>query len=105
MDVDLSTTPQRQEQAATSGCGGGCGCGGHAVTTDVLDVRVIPHSVRRATVLAAIGAVQPQASLRLLAPHDPVPVLDLVSATYPDEFAWTYDSTGPETWAVLLTRR
>ncbi len=105
MDVELSTTPQRQEQAATSGCGGGCGCGGHAVTTDVLDVRVIPHSVRRASVLAAIGAVQPQSSLLLLAPHDPVPVLDLVSATYPDEFGWTYDATGPETWAVLLTRR
>ncbi len=105
MDVELSTNPQRQEQAATSGCGGGCGCGGHAATTDVLDVRVIPHSVRRATVLAAIGAVQPQASLLLLAPHDPVPVLEMVTATYPDEFAWTYDSTGPETWAVLLTRR
>ncbi len=55
MDVELSTDPQRQEQAPASGCGGGCGCGGHAATTDVLDVRVIPHSVRRATVLAAVG--------------------------------------------------
>lgn len=105
MDVELSTYPQRQEQAPTSGCGGGCGCGGHVEDADVLDVRVIPHSVRRATVLAAIGAVRPSSSLVLLAPHDPVPVLDLVSASYPGEFGWTYDATGPETWAVRLTRR
>lgn len=105
MDIELTTTPQRPEPAPTSGCGGGCGCGGDAVASDVLDVRLIPHSVRRASVLAAIGAVRPGSSLVLLAPHDPVHVLEQVGATHPDEFGWTYDALGPETWAVRLTRR
>ncbi len=105
MDIELTTDPQRHEPVATSGCGCGCGCGGDAVAADVLDVRLIPHSVRRASVLAAVGAVRPRASLVLLAPHDPVPVLEQVSASYPDEFGWSYDATGPETWAVRITRR
>ena len=105
MDVELTTTPQSHEQAIASGCGGGCGCGGAVETVDVLDVRLIPHSVRRASVLAAVGAVAPRASLVLLAPHDPVPILEHVSAAYPDEFSWVYDAAGPETWAVRITRR
>ncbi|HET7899891.1 MAG TPA: DUF2249 domain-containing protein [Candidatus Nanopelagicales bacterium] len=105
MDVSISTSPQPLETTSSSGCGGGCGCGGDAVAADVLDVRLIPHSVRRASVLAAIGAVRPSTSLVLLAPHDPAHLLEQVGASFPDEFGWTYDAAGPETWAVRLTRR
>jgi len=105
MDVSISTSPQPLETASSSGCGGECGCGGGAAAADVLDVRLIPHSVRRATVLAAIGAVRPQSSLVLLAPHDPAHLLELVASTYDDEFSWVYDAAGPDTWAVRLTRR
>lgn len=86
-----------------SGCGGNCTCGAE-VTEDVLDVRLIPHSVRKASVLGATDAVEPGSSLVLLAPHDPLPMLAALEQRSPGAFTVAYDERGPQTWKIRLTR-
>lgn len=83
-----------------------CGC--HEVSPagwPELDARLVPHKIRHATVFGALDAVAPGASLVLLAPHDPVPLLDQLQAREPDAFAVDYLDRGPETWRLLITRR
>lgn len=108
MDHDLPDPVVGRDAAApTGGCGGGgtCGCGARAAEdAPVLDVRAIPHAVRHAAVLGAISGVPSGGALVLLAPHDPLPLLRELEEREPAAFAVGYDSAGPETWAVRLTR-
>lgn len=90
---------------ATGGCGGGtCGCGAARAEVPVLDVRTIPHAVRHAAVLGAVTGVGLGDQIVLVAPHDPVPLLRELEERAPQAFAVGYDSAGPDTWAVRLTR-
>lgn len=85
---------------------GACGC--HEVDPvgwPELDARLVPHKIRHATVFGALDAVAPGAALVLLAPHDPVPLLDQLQRREPDAFAVEYLARGPETWRLQLTRR
>lgn len=88
-------------------CGGhGCGCGHRdAGEEPELDARTIPPEVRPATLLSAIDAVAPGASLVLLAPHDPAPLLALIEQRDPDAFAIEYLERGPEVWRLRFSRR
>ncbi|MFA6576379.1 MAG: DUF2249 domain-containing protein [Nocardioides sp.] len=84
---------------------GACGC--HEVDPagwPELDARLVPHKIRHATVFGALDAVAPGASLVLLAPHDPLPLLDQLQRREPDAFSVDYLARGPETWRLLLTR-
>lgn len=69
-----------------------------------LDVRDVPHAIRHATVFGAVGAVPVAGSLVLVAPHDPLPLLDQLEDREPGAFSVTYDQRGPDAWRVRLTR-
>ncbi len=88
------------------------GCAGHSCScADVdspgypeLDVRSIPHLIRHATIFGALESVQPGAGLELVAPHDPLPLLDQVNQRWPGAFAVAYTERGPEVWRLTLER-
>lgn len=82
---------------------GGCGCGGHDDNAPELDVRLIPHAIRHATVFGALSAIPAGGSLVLVAPHDPKPLLAQIA-----EREWpvtvTYLDEGPDAWRLRITR-
>lgn len=81
---------------------GGCGCGEHDSGIPSLDVRVVPHAIRHATVFGALAAIPDGGSLDLIAPHDPKPLLMQIAQREPVEV--TYLQEGPEAWVLRLTR-
>ena len=104
MDITITSQDDTISATPSGGCGGNCACGESAEETPVLDVRSIPHSIRHATVLGAVGSIAPEASILLIAPHDPLPLLREIDDREPGAFAVTYDERGPESWLVRLTR-
>ncbi len=90
---------------AKPGTGGGCACGGHDEAVPLLDARVIPHAIRHATVFGALTAIAPGFSMDLMAPHNPVPLLNQIEERHPGVFAVSYVTEGPEDWVVRFTRR
>lgn len=94
------------EPSSSDGCGGACGCGGSddADASPVLDVRSVPHAIRHATVLGALGAIPAGGSLVLVAPHDPKPLLAQLESREPGSFTVRYEEHGPQTWQLRLTR-
>lgn len=96
------------EDEAGDGCGGGsCGCGGdaEASTEPVLDVRSVPHAIRHATVFGALDAVPAGGTLVLVAPHDPLPLLDQIRSRTGGAFAVAYEERGPEAWRLRMSRQ
>jgi uncharacterized protein (DUF2249 family)/hemerythrin-like domain-containing protein len=103
-------------EAAETGTPGadnvGAGCGGHACSCrevdgpgyPELDVRSVPHAIRHATIFGALESVQPGAGLELVAPHDPLPLLDQINRRWPGAFAVAYRERGPEAWRLTLER-
>lgn len=85
---------------STSACACGCVDDGEPE----LDVRVIPHAIRHATVFGALGAIPAGGSLRLVAPHDPKPLLAQIAEREGDSIEVTYLVQGPEAWSLRLTR-
>jgi uncharacterized protein (DUF2249 family) len=90
---------------AAEGCGSGhaCSCG----ETDSsgypeLDARAVPHAIRHATIFGALEAVEPGGGLVLVAPHDPLPLLDQISVRWPGRFHVDYRERGPQTWRLAL---
>jgi uncharacterized protein (DUF2249 family) len=102
----LGGTDDHEDQESSSGCGGhACACGetdapGHPE----LDVRSVPHAIRHATVFGALDAVRPGGGLDLVAPHDPLPLLDQIEQRWPGAFSVTYTERGPEAWRLSLVR-
>ncbi len=93
-------------ESEPSTCRGGssCACG----TVDPpgnpeLDVRVIPHAIRHATIFGALDAVAPGAGLEIVADHDPLPLLDQVQQRTPGRFDITYLERGPVDFRVQFT--
>lgn len=83
-----------------------CGChdDGSAATPE-LDARTIPHAIRHATVFGALDAIQDGATLDLLAPHDPIPLLAQIEQRSPQTFEVDYLESGPDTWRLRFSRR
>ena len=69
-----------------------------------LDARTIPHAIRHATIFGALDAVAPTASLILVAPHDPLPLLDQIGQRSPGSFDVEYLQRGPDAWRLRFTR-
>lgn len=80
-----------------------CGCEQHT-DEPVLDVREVPHSIRHATVFGAFDAVAIGASMVLVAPHDPVPLLRQLVDRTSGRISFDYLERGPEAWRLRLTR-
>ena len=104
-------TPQNllaDEDAQTStqegGCGGHCTCGGQSDVAPELDARLIPPAIRHASIFGALGAVLPGDSMVLIAPHEPLPLLEQLAAAQPGEWTSSSSQAGPEEWRVRLTR-
>ena len=70
----------------------------------VLDARVIPHSIRHASIFGALSAIRSGRSLILVAPHDPLPLLAQMRKQYGDGVEVSYLERGPEAWRLKLTR-
>lgn len=84
---------------------GGCNCGHEDDSvTPVLDVRAIPHAIRHATVFGALEVVPVGGGLILMAPHDPIPLLNQIKDRHQGAFTAIYREEGPETWQVELRR-
>ena len=93
------------ETTGEGGAGHACGCtehddGGYPE----LDARAVPHAIRHATVFGALDAVAVGSGMVLVAPHDPLPLLDQLAQRHPDAFGVDYLERGPETWRILLRR-
>jgi uncharacterized protein (DUF2249 family) len=84
---------------------GSCGCGAAHEEMPELDARAIPHAVRHAAIKGALASLQPGAGMVLVAPHDPVPLLQQVEAENPGVFAVEYVERGPEAWKLAFVRR
>ncbi|MFC7495672.1 MULTISPECIES: DUF2249 domain-containing protein [unclassified Nocardioides] len=84
---------------------GGCGCGAVDEALPELDARAIPHAIRHAAIKGALGSLQPGAGMVLVAPHDPIPLLQQVEAEQPGVFGFEYVERGPESWRIAFVRR
>lgn len=90
----------------------GTACGGHTCSCGEvdgpghpeLDVRAVPHAIRHATIFGALESIAPGAGLELVAPHDPLPLLDQVNQRWPGRFSVTYGERGPEAWRLSMVR-
>ncbi|GAB1516876.1 DUF2249 domain-containing protein [Actinophytocola sp. KF-1] len=100
MHAILGETP-----ATEAPTGHACTCSEDEDVTPELDARSIPHAVRHATVFGALGTVAPGSGLVLLAPHDPLPLLNQLAQREPDAFDVDYLERGPETWRLRFRRR
>ena len=96
----------RARTASVTGCGGHtCACGEvDGPGYPELDVRSVPHAIRHATIFGALESVRPGAGLELVAPHDPLPLLDQVNRRWPGRFSVAYRERGPEAWRLSLVR-
>ena len=93
-----------QELPVVERSSGGCGCGCVDEALPELDARQIPHAIRHAAIFGAVDSLAPGAALVLVAPHDPLPLLDQARARYGDAFQVTYLQRGPEAWKLQFLR-
>lgn len=82
----------------------GCGCGHHDEDLPELDARAIPHAVRHGAILGALDQVQPGAAMVLVAPHDPIPLLNQINQLFGDSVKISYLQRGPEAWKLKLAK-
>ena len=80
-----------------------CGCGAET-GEPVLDVRLIPHAIRHASVFGALTAIAPGDSMVIVAPHNPKPLLAQIADREHGAIAVTYLVEGPDEWSLRLTR-
>lgn len=97
-----TTLPLSEANTTASAHAGGCACGETTGEAPELDVRVIPHAIRHATVFGAWSAIPDGGSLVLVAPHDPKPLLAQLAERGP--VTVTYLDEGPDAWRLKLTR-
>lgn len=82
--------------------GGGRNCGHHEDEDVVLDVRVIPHAIRHGSVIGAFDSIPLGGSLVLVAPHNPLPLLNQLAERA--HIAVEYLVEGPEEWRLRISR-
>ena len=72
-----------------------CGCGHHDEDLPVLDARTIPHAIRHAAILGSLASLTPGRAMALIAPHDPLPLLEQLRARYGESIAIEYVERAP----------
>ena len=81
-----------------------CTCAEGDTNTPELDARAIPHAIRHAAILGALQALGHNESMILVAPHNPLPLLDQIDSMWPDVFSLEYVQEGPDAWKIRFTR-
>ncbi|WP_124053931.1 DUF2249 domain-containing protein [Arcanobacterium ihumii] len=81
---------------------GGCQCG-CSHDEAVLDARELPPIIRHGAILGSISQLQPGASFNLIAPHNPLPLLDQVKEAYGDSVEVSYVSEEP--WTIKFLKK
>jgi uncharacterized protein (DUF2249 family) len=102
-DRPVVTTPLASSAVDGVSLGHACSCRDDDDEPE-LDARAIPHTIRHATIFGALDAVAPEASLVLVAPHDPLPLLDHIGQRWPGAFGVDYLRRGPDAWRLRFTR-
>lgn len=82
-----------------------CNCGESDAGFPVLDARAIPHPIRHASIFGALDSLQPGAGIVLVAPHDPVPLLDQAQERYGRGLSVLYLQRGPDAWQLQFVRQ
>ena len=81
-----------------------CACGEHSAELPELDARTIPHAIRHASIFGALDGLGSGAGMILVAPHDPLPLLEQARARYGDAFDIEYLQRGPDAWRLQFVR-
>ncbi len=79
-----------------------CQCGHDAHELPTLDARTIPHALRHAAILGAVAGLRPGQAMGLIAPHNPLPLLDQIRDAHGDAVEISYLSEDP--WTLKLAR-
>lgn len=98
------TDQTRTELPVTQVKDGGCACGCADEGIPALDVRVIPHAIRHATIFGAIGGLRAGQQMDLVADHDPLPLLAQLAQREGGAVTHEYLERGPEAWTLRFTR-
>ena len=69
-----------------------------------LDVRILPHAQRHATIFAILERLQSGQALIITNDHDPMPLGYQLQAIYGDKYSWSYLENGPEKWRVAMRK-
>lgn len=81
-----------------------CGCGEHDEDLPALDARTIPHAIRHGAIIGALAQVRPGSAMVLVAPHNPIPLLNQIAEQFDGGVEVTYLQEGPEDWKLKLAR-
>ena len=85
--------------------GSGCACGDEDTILPELDVRAIPHAVRRPAIRGALSGLGRGESLVLLSPHNPLSLLAELEEATPGAYHVEYLDRGPYEWRIAFIRR
>lgn len=69
------------------------------------DARIIPHSLRHASVIGAFSQDHPGKAMVLVAPHSPLPLLKQFSGLEGDALETSYLAEGSDVWRLRLGRK
>ena len=73
-----------------------CACGdAHSHELPELDARAIPHAIRHASIFGALDSVTSGGGLVLVAPHDPLPLLDQMRERFGERVEVAYQHREP----------
>jgi uncharacterized protein (DUF2249 family) len=93
------------DDQTTASVAGGCTCHDEpASDLPELDARTIPHAIRHGAIIGALDGIGAGHGLVLVAPHDPVPLLQQIQQRFDGRFEVAYLERGPVAWRLRFTR-
>jgi uncharacterized protein (DUF2249 family) len=98
-----TTVEAEQAAPAAGGCGGNCACNS-APATPVLDARSIEPSIRQSAIFGVLVGMPPHASVVIVAPQDPAPIVDLLESRLPGEYSVAGEKVSDDEFRVTFTR-
>ncbi|WP_208378912.1 DUF2249 domain-containing protein [Cumulibacter soli] len=105
-DRDLKPMKIRELPQVDGGHGVGCACGHEDDgAMPELDVQVIPHAIRHASIFGALDSIKAGYGMIIRANHDPLPLLTQLEQRAPGAFAIEYLDRGPDTFRLRFVRK
>lgn len=86
---------------------GGCNCscgGGAADEAPEIDAHALPQPVRHGAILGAIGSLKPGASVVVVTPHEPKPLLRQIADQFGASVTVSNDLLTPDVCKTRVTR-